>query len=71
MDDEDDDLYGPSESPVPAEQHKAANANNESDDDDGDEPMDEGEESGETDDDDDDESDSVGRLSPASSPNCS
>lgn len=47
MDEEDDDLYGPSESPVPAEQ-KTAEVKDESDDD-GDEPMDEGEESGESD----------------------
>jgi pre-mRNA 3'-end-processing factor FIP1 len=59
MDEEDDDLYGPSESPAPPEQKKD-DAKNESEGDDGDEPMDEGEESGESDDDE-DESDSVRR----------
>lgn len=58
MDEEDDDLYGPSESPAPPE-HKKDDAKNESEGDDGDEPMDEGEESGESDDE--DESDSVCR----------
>ncbi|KAF2241043.1 hypothetical protein BU26DRAFT_556480 [Trematosphaeria pertusa] len=49
MDEEDDDLYGPSETTAPAEQKKEE-PKKESDDEGGDEPMDEGLESGEEED---------------------
>lgn len=57
MDEEDDDLYGPSETTAPAEQKKEE-PKKESDDEGGDEPMDEGLESGEEEDE--ESSDSVG-----------
>jgi len=56
MEEEDDDLYGPSETTAPAERKKD-DVGGDSDGENGDEPMDEGLESGETDDD--EESDSV------------